>query len=88
MLSLSSSLSLSFPSSAAIFHGRFLSPLPYKLPIKVLIGNPIRVDPKHRPKKKGGKPDEKIVDMYHQKYIEALKVLHKKEGGGRALEVR
>jgi 2-acylglycerol O-acyltransferase 2 len=69
-----------------IFHGRFLSPLPYKVPLKVLVGDPIEIDPAHMPAK-GEKPDPKIVDLYHRKYIEQLKEMHKEHGGGRVLEV-
>ena len=36
---------------------------------------------------KGEKPDPKIVDLYHRKYIEQLKEMHKEHGGGRVLEV-
>lgn len=70
------------------FHGRWFSPLPYQLPIDILIGEPIEIAKEHMPKEKGGKPEEKWVDFYHHKYIEALKDLHKREGGGRVLIVK
>ena len=71
-----------------IFHGRWLSPLPYKVPLRVLVGEPIEIKKEHMPAKKGGRCDDKWVDHYPRLYIERLKDLHKREGGGRVLEVR
>jgi 1-acyl-sn-glycerol-3-phosphate acyltransferase len=57
-----------------IFHGRFFTPLPYQTPIKVIVGEPIEV-----PQPNGDMPvDEKLVNEYHQKYIDALKEIHAK----------
>ena len=70
-----------------IFHGRWLSPLPYKKLLRVLFGEPIPIRSEHIPKNKGDKPDPTVVDHYHGLYIEALKELHKREGEGRSLEV-
>jgi len=58
-----------------IFHGRWFTPLPYKVPMKVIIGEPIETP---KPKSPGEKPDEKVVDQFHQKYIEAVKDMHAK----------
>ena len=68
-----------------IFHGRYFTPLPYKVPIDVLIGEPI---PTPKPKVPGARPDEQLVDEYHAKYIERLKALHKKHVKDRELEIR
>ena len=68
-----------------IFHGRFFTPLPYKVPINCLIGEPI---PTPVPKVRGAKPDDNLVDEYHAKYIEQLKSLHKKHVKDRVLEIR
>ena len=40
------------------------------------------------PKVPGAKPDDKLVDEYHAKYIEHLKALHKKHVKDRVLEIR
>jgi hypothetical protein len=69
-----------------IFHGRFLSPLPYKKEIKILVGKPIKIDPKDFPEE-GERPDEKIVGKYHDLYMQELQELHKKYGEGRVLEI-
>jgi hypothetical protein len=68
-----------------IFHGRFFTPLPYKVPINVLIGEPIKTPP---PKVIGERPDEALVDEYHKIYITALKNLHSKHVSHRILEIR
>jgi len=70
-----------------IFHGRFWTPLPYRRQLNVVFGKPIQIDPKHIPDQKGDKPKDDIVDLYHAKYIESLKTLHKKHGKGRILEI-
>ena len=58
-----------------IFHGRGGTPLPFKHPIRVLVGAPIPVPVPDRP---GGKPDDALVDEYHAKYVAALKALYAK----------
>ena len=37
------------------FHGRWFSPLPYQLPIDILIDEPIEIAKEHMQKEKGGK---------------------------------
>ena len=57
-----------------IFHGRWvITPLPHKVPIQVVIGDPI---PTPKPKEAGARPDDVLVDEYHSKYIEAVRKLH------------
>eukprot|EP00562_Extubocellulus_spinifer_P033659 CAMPEP_0178685790 /NCGR_PEP_ID=MMETSP0699-20121125/3578_1 /TAXON_ID=265572 /ORGANISM="Extubocellulus spinifer, Strain CCMP396" /LENGTH=380 /DNA_ID=CAMNT_0020330581 /DNA_START=171 /DNA_END=1313 /DNA_ORIENTATION=+ len=68
-----------------IFHGRFFTPLPYKIPVQTLIGEPIRTP---MPKARGQRPDEALVDEYHAKYIAALRELHAKHVTDRVLEIR
>lgn len=68
-----------------IFHGRCFTPLPYKVPIKTVIGEPISTP---MPKVPGAKPDDKLVDEYHAKYIVHLKALHEKHVKDRVLEIR
>jgi len=68
-----------------LFHGRFFTPLPYKSPVKVLIGEPI---PTPEPKSKGALPDEALVDKYHAKYISALSALHARHVKDRILQIR
>jgi hypothetical protein len=67
-----------------LFHGRFFSSLPYRVPGSILIGQPI---PTPIPKIKGGRPDEKLVDEYHAKYIAALRALHAKHVHDRVLKI-
>ena len=64
-----------FKIALPIFHGRYLTPLPYQVPIKTIVGEPI---PTPKPRVEGEKPDEKLVDEYHQKYIAAIKDMHSK----------
>ena len=64
-----------FGVALPIFHGRFFTPMPYKMPVKVVIGKPI---PTPAPKVKGARPDEDLVSEYHAKYIDALLELHAK----------
>mmetsp|Transcript_17283 Transcript_17283/g.25090 ORF Transcript_17283/g.25090 Transcript_17283/m.25090 type:complete len:376 (-) Transcript_17283:563-1690(-) len=78
---LQKNLSLAVP----IFHGRLFTPLPYKVPINVLIGEPIKTP---APKVKGERPDDNLVNEYHGKYISALKKLHAKHVTDRVLEIR
>jgi hypothetical protein len=67
-----------------IFHGRFFTPLPYKIAGKVLIGKPIQTPV---PKIKGARPDKELVDEYHAKYITELRALHAKHVKDRVLKV-
>jgi len=67
------------------FHGVWGSPTPYKVPINILIGEPIEM-PKVVLDSKGS-VDEKIVDEYHAKYIEALKKLYAENVEGRELVI-
>ncbi|KAL3911872.1 MAG: hypothetical protein SGARI_001433 [Bacillariaceae sp.] len=68
-----------------IFHGRWFSPIPYRVPLKNLIGKPI---PTPKPNVFGAKPDEALVDEYHAKYIEALKAMYAEHVPGKELVVR
>ncbi|GMH61491.1 hypothetical protein TrST_g9072 [Triparma strigata] len=68
-----------------IFHGRYLTPLPYKVPIKILIGTPI--PPPKNTSSDPMKADPALVDELHQKYIEAVKELHKKHADNRKLTI-
>lgn len=58
-------------------------PLPYKIPIQVLIGEPIQT-----PTPTGEQPNEALVDEYHAKYMAALADLHAKHATDRTLEIR
>merc|ERR1712151_549952 len=60
-----------FNLALPIFHGIFFG-MPYSHPISVLVGKPI---PTPKPEKIGEKPNDKLVDEYHQKYMKALKDL-------------
>ena len=51
------------------------TPLPYRTPIKVLIGEPIDT-PVVSNEDKGKQVDPSLVDKYHGKYIDALRKLH------------
>ena len=70
--------------SIPIFHGRYLTPMPYKTKIKVLVGEPLHIP---KPKVKGERPDEKVVEDYLKMYIERVKELHKEKGDGRKLQI-
>ncbi|KAG7344631.1 diacylglycerol acyltransferase [Nitzschia inconspicua] len=69
-----------------IFHGRWFSTLPYPVPIKLLVGEPI-LTPTPVPGG-GGKPDDALVEEYHAKYVEALKKMHSKYVTDRTLIVK
>eukprot|EP00986_Skeletonema_menzelii_P016569 scaffold15059_cov146-Skeletonema_menzelii.AAC.9 len=71
--------------SIPFFHGRYLSPLPYKVPIKILVGEPLRVP---APKVRGERPDDALVDSYLNKYIERVKDMHKQHTTNRKLTIR
>ncbi len=66
-------LQKTFGIALPIFHGRWLTPLPHPVPIKVVVGEPI---PTPKPDVPGEKPSEESVDEFHSKYIEAVRKLH------------
>mmetsp|Transcript_21256 Transcript_21256/g.45422 ORF Transcript_21256/g.45422 Transcript_21256/m.45422 type:complete len:377 (+) Transcript_21256:42-1172(+) len=70
--------------SIPIFHGRYLTPLPYRFPVRVLIGEPLSVP---EPKVRGKMPDDAVVEEYLKTYIERLKELHKNHTEGRNLKI-
>ncbi|KAL7579446.1 hypothetical protein ACA910_014108 [Epithemia clementina (nom. ined.)] len=79
-------LQKNFGIALPLFHGRYwVTPLPYAKPITVLIGEPIATP---LPKIQGERPDEQLVEEYHQKYIAALQALHAKHVHDRFLEIR
>mmetsp|Transcript_9234 Transcript_9234/g.21745 ORF Transcript_9234/g.21745 Transcript_9234/m.21745 type:complete len:388 (-) Transcript_9234:70-1233(-) len=74
-----------FGVAIANYHGRWFTPLPYKdKPVRILIGKPIQTP---QPKLKGEKPDPKLVDEYHAKYVAALKELHDAHVKDRPLKI-
>jgi len=77
-------LQRAFHISIPIFHGRYLTPLPYHVPVRVLIGEPLSVP---KPKVIGEKPDDALVESYLKKYIERVKDLHKEHTTGRKLTI-
>jgi len=74
-----------FGIALPIFHGRWFSPLPYKKPLKILIGKPIQTP---KPYILGAKPDNALVDKYHQIYMDALKQLYSDHVKDRELQIR
>jgi 1-acyl-sn-glycerol-3-phosphate acyltransferase len=62
-----------FGIALPIFHGRWGTPLPHPIPVKVVIGKPI---PTPKPNAAGAKPDDNLVEEYHAKYIECVRKLH------------
>ena len=70
-----------------IFHGRwYITPIPYPTPLTILVGKPI---PTPISTNYGAKPDEDLVDEYHQLYINSLIALYSKHAPkGRKLIVR
>lgn len=64
-----------FGIALPIFHGRWFTPLPHKVPIKIVIGEPI---PTPKPGVVGEKPSEELVNEFHAKYIDAVRTLHRK----------
>jgi hypothetical protein len=70
--------------SIPIFHGRYLTPLPYKKPVTVLVGEPLCLP---KPKVRGEKPDDELVEKYLKIYIERVKELHKQNTVGRKLQI-
>lgn len=73
-----------FGIAVPIYHGRWWIPLPYKSPIRVVVGEPIPTPPPT-----GEPPSEALVSEYHAKYMAALAELHTKHvNDGRRLEIR
>ncbi|KAL9187889.1 hypothetical protein ACHAXT_006267 [Thalassiosira profunda] len=72
--------------SIPIFHGRWLTTLPYRVPggVRVLVGEPLKVP---TPKVRGERPDDALVEEYLRRYIERVKELHKQHGDGRKLRI-
>jgi len=70
--------------SIPIFHGRYFTPLPYRVPIRVLVGEPLCVP---EPKVRGERPEDAVVEDYLKKYIERVKDLHKQHTQGRKLKI-
>eukprot|EP00956_Cyclotella_meneghiniana_P014985 scaffold22712_cov78-Cyclotella_meneghiniana.AAC.4 len=70
--------------SIPIFHGKYFTPLPYKKPVTVLVGEPLTVPV---PKVRGERPDEELVEKYLKIYIERVKELHKTNTTGRKLHI-
>lgn len=70
--------------SIPIFHGRYLTPLPHRVPVRVLVGEPLSVP---KPKVRGERPDDAVVEEYLKKYIERVKELHKNHTQGRKLQI-
>ena len=76
-----------------IFHGRWFTTLPYPVPIKMLVGEPIYT-PKPQQNTDGDgssssyRPPPELVDEYHAKYVEALKDIHAQHVHDRTLIVR
>ena len=70
--------------SIPLFHGRYFTPLPYKKPVTILVGEPLSVP---KPKIRGERPDEKMVEQYLKIYIERVKELHKQNTTGRKLHI-
>ena len=69
--------------SIELYRGKWGTPLPFRdKPQRILIGKPI---PTPQPAILGAKPDDKLVDEYHAKYVAALKELHDKHVKDRPL---
>ena len=67
-----------------IFHGRWFTPLPYQVPIKVVMGKPLAIPRMGNQQK----PDPVFVDKYNAAYIGALKALHSNHApAGRPLKI-
>lgn len=69
-----------------LFAGYFGSPLPYKLPLHVAVGEPIEVPkcPEDQLEKKSGMPPRDMAKPYLERYAKALQELferYKKEAG-------
>ncbi|KAL7468982.1 hypothetical protein ACHAXS_009248 [Conticribra weissflogii] len=73
-----------FHVSIPIFHGRYFTPLPYRVPISVLVGEPMKLP---QPKRRGEKPDEEIVEKCLKQYIERVKELHKRHTSDRRIHI-
>jgi hypothetical protein len=69
-------LQKNFGVALPFFHGRFfITPLPHKIPIMIVVGEPI---PTPKPKIPGEKPSDELVKEYHTRYVEAVRSLHAK----------
>ena len=66
------------------FHGWFGTPMPYRVPVRVLIGEPIDTP---AVVEKGKEVDEDLLNEYHRKYIDALNKLYIQHVSGRHLDV-
>jgi 1-acyl-sn-glycerol-3-phosphate acyltransferase len=77
-------LQKSFGIALPIFHGRWMTTLPYKVQVKILVGEPI---PTPMLIVEGARPNEELVDEYHQKYMDALVELHAKYAPDRELVI-
>jgi len=64
-----------FGIALPIFHGRWFTPLPHPVPIKIVIGEPIQTP---KPGVIGEKPSEELVNEFHARYIDAVRTLHGK----------
>lgn len=73
-----------FGIAIAFYRGRYFTPLPHRVPVRVLIGEPIHTP---IPAVRGARPDEKLVEEYHAKYVRALKELHSRNVKDRELQV-
>lgn len=80
-------LQKTFAIALPIFHGRFYGPLPYQIPVTVVIGKPIPLT--RRPEGTNGEwPSDNDVNDAHAKYITALEHLHKTYApAGRVLKI-
>ena len=81
-------LQKSFGIALPIFHGAYGTPLPYQVPMNVVVGEGIDT-PKVDADKLGQRVDEELVDKYHEIYIQALKKLYNEHNkdGNRCLEI-
>ena len=61
-----------------VFHGRWFTPIPHQVPVKVLIGKPIEVP---APSEPGARPSDALVEEYHAKYVAALRELYDAHSG-------
>jgi len=56
-----------------IFHGRWGTPLPHPIQVKIVLGEPIATP---KPDIPGAKPDEALVEKYHAAYVDSVRKLH------------
>ena len=69
-------LQTTFAIALPIFHGRLGTPLPYKVPLHVVIGDPIPLPARPTSATTEEWPTPQIIDKVHHDYIQALKHLH------------